>query len=135
MAGVNQYKLDWKVIDKFLVAGCSGVEIAAYIGVGQETIYDRCLKEKGVKFHEYVQEKRSKGDSLLKDKQFQIAMSGNTTMLIWLGKQRLDQKEKSDKEPLVCTPEQMLLMTALLDQIKKSQDSALNKANNRSKSE
>ena len=32
----------------------------------------------------------------LMQKQFEVAMSGNPTMLIWLGKQYLDQRDKSE---------------------------------------
>jgi len=32
----------------------------------------------------------------LKRKQVEVALAGNTTMLIWLGKQYLDQSDKVD---------------------------------------
>ena len=35
-------------------------------------------------------------DASLRRKQVQVALSGNPTMLIWLGKNRLDQKDKSE---------------------------------------
>ena len=87
--------IDWNIVDNALVAGCSGVEIAGLLGVHYETLYDRTVKEKGKSFTEYSHEKKAKGDSLLRQKQFQEAMKGDRGMLIWLGKNRLGQRENS----------------------------------------
>ena len=86
--------INWDDVDKFLVSGASGIQIAAYVGVCQDTLYQRCKKDKGVDFSVYLEEKRQKGNSLLLGKQFQVAMAGNTTMLVWLGKQRLKQTDQ-----------------------------------------
>jgi len=44
-------------------------------------------------------EQKQKGNSFLLGKQYQVAMGGNTTMLIWLGKQRLAQTDHpTDKQ-------------------------------------
>lgn len=88
--------LDWDLIDKFLEADATGVEIAAYFGINEETLYLRCQKEKHIVFSAYKAQKRSKGDILLKAKQMSYAMTGkqgNLGMLIWLGKNRLGQKD------------------------------------------
>jgi len=86
--------INWDDVDKFLVSGANGVQIAAYVGVCQDTLYIRCKEDKGVDFSVYLAEKRQKGNSLLLGKQYQVAMSGNVSMLIWLGKQRLEQSEQ-----------------------------------------
>ncbi len=91
---LSRIPIDWEVVDKYLEAGCLGTEIAAYLGCHPETFYDRCLKEKGVGFSEYLATKRSKGDAILRAKQYELAMQGNTTLLIWLGKNRLGQRDK-----------------------------------------
>ena len=91
--GRKPLPINWDEVNKFLMAGSSGVQVAAYIGVSHDTLYDRCKKEKGVGFTEYALEQRQKGNSMLLGKQYQVAMGGNTTMLIWLGKQRLAQRE------------------------------------------
>ena len=90
--------IDWKKVDKFLEADCEGTEIAAYLGINPNTLYFRCKEDHKVSFSEYLQEKKARGNSLLKVKQFDTAMSGDKTMMIWLGKQRLGQKEKQDIE-------------------------------------
>lgn len=85
--------IDWDEVDDLLVKGCNGSQISSYIGVCSDTLYDRCLLEKGVLFSTYSQKKREKGDSLLHKAQFELAMKEDRTMLVWLGKQRLGQKE------------------------------------------
>jgi hypothetical protein len=39
-----------------------------------------------------------KGRVALRSKQFELALAGNPTMLIWLGKQVLGQRDKIDQE-------------------------------------
>lgn len=85
--------IDWDKVDEWLEYGCNGAEIAARLGVCADTLYDRTQSEKGVAFSLYAKEKRSKGDNMLREMQFKNARKGNVTMQIWLGKQRLDQKE------------------------------------------
>jgi hypothetical protein len=87
-------EINWETVDGMLIAGCSGPQCAAAIGVHPDTLYDRCQAEKGSLFSQYAQAKRAHGDGLLHAAQFQKAYKDkNPTMLIWLGKQRLNQKE------------------------------------------
>lgn len=93
------YERDWNKIDDLLIAGCEGTEIASALGITAQTLYAWCKEEKNQTFHDYAQHKRAKGDGLLKAQQFAKAMGltekGDNTMLIWLGKTRLKQKEES----------------------------------------
>jgi hypothetical protein len=86
--------IDWEEVDKYLVAGCSGEQISAVVGCHSDTLYRRCVSEKEILFAEYAANKRQKGNSMLHAKQFQQAMKGDRGMLIWLGKQRLGQREE-----------------------------------------
>ena len=90
--------IDWKTVNKLLEADCEGTEIAAYLGIVPDTFYKRCKEDNNIGFSDYLREKKARGNSLLKVKQFDAAMSGDKTMMIWLGKQRLGQKEKQDIE-------------------------------------
>ncbi len=89
--------IDWNKVNKLLEAGCSGAEIAANFGINPATLYDRCQTDNGKMFSEYSQEKQSKGDSLLRKAQFDKALSGDNTMLVWLGKNRLNQRENKEE--------------------------------------
>lgn len=90
------FNIDWNKIDFLLEAGCIGTQIAASLGISPDTLYNHCMKEKGVNFSAYLKEKRAKGDSFLHVKQYEMAQDGNVTMLLWLGKNRLNQKENPE---------------------------------------
>jgi hypothetical protein len=95
----TKVKIDWKQVENLLMAGCSGVEIAASLGIHENTLYKRCKDDLKVEFVAFSQQNKAKGDCLLKAKQFESAIKDkNTPMQIWLGKQRLGQKEKTDLE-------------------------------------
>lgn len=70
--------------------GCTGEEIATYLGCSRTTIFARfsdCL-EKG-----HTDQRVS-----LRRKQFELAMQGDKTMLVWLGKQYLGQADRREVE-------------------------------------
>ena len=67
---------------------CSYAEMAAVLGCDEKTLSNR--------FSQAIKEGREKGLSSLKRAQYKKAMDGNPTMLIWLGKQYLDQKDKAE---------------------------------------
>lgn len=87
--------IDWDKVDNLLRAGCEGTEIAPHFDLHEDTFYRRCQAEKGVGFTAYRASKRREGDSLLKAKQYEKAMTGDNTLLIWLGKTRLKQTENA----------------------------------------
>lgn len=88
-----QVEIDWKQVGMLLEAGCQGTEIAAQLGIDPETLYNRCKRDNKMGFTEFSQQKRMRGDNLLRAKQFSLAMDGDKTMLVWLGKQRLGQRD------------------------------------------
>ena len=84
-AGRPPVEVNEKVVEGLAAVGCSAEEIASYVGCNRSVIFDRfsdCLK-KG-----HFQQKVS-----LRRKQYELAMAGDKTMLVWLGKQYLDQCE------------------------------------------
>ncbi len=94
--GCPKIPIDWKKADEMLMAGCLGTEIAAYFGCAADTFYDRCYQENGVNFTSYSASKKAVGESCLRKKQYDVAMEGDRTMLVWLGKNRLLQKDSHD---------------------------------------
>jgi hypothetical protein len=93
---MTKKEIKWEEIDGYLLAGCSGVTIAQYLGICPDTLYNRCKSDFNMTFDLYSQSKKKQGIELIKAKQFEIAMQGDKTMLIWLGKQYCDQNEKQD---------------------------------------
>lgn len=80
------------------MGGSSGPGAAAVLGIHYTTLYRRVEEEKGMFFTEYAAEKKAKGDELLRNKQFDKAMTGDNVMLVWLGKNRLGQRDKTPEE-------------------------------------
>jgi hypothetical protein len=90
--------IDWSVVDHYLERGCPTTEIAAIIGIHHDTLYRRCLEDNNISYSAYAQERKAKGEALLRAKQYDVAMEGDKTMLVWLGKCRLGQQEINNQE-------------------------------------
>lgn len=99
--GRPEADIHWKTVEDLLVSGCSGADIAGYLGMEPNTIYRRCEKDHGIPFSQYSRQFYAKGDSLLRAHQFAKALGktneGDNTLLIWLGKTRLKQKEEQSE--------------------------------------
>lgn len=118
--------IDWKKVDKYLQAHCDGVGIAGLLGIHPNTLYLACEKEHKISFSEYSAQKKSEGKELLKAKQFETAMSGNVSMQIWLGKQYLSQRDKTDVEQSGTTTQINVIVDSpeTADELKKLIDGA-----------
>lgn len=93
-AGRPCVKVDWEQVGKWIAGGSKGVQIAARLGIDNDTLYAACQRDLGMGFSDYFQQKRAIGDSMIELSQFELAVKNkNATMLVWLGKQRLGQKE------------------------------------------
>ena len=88
MAGRPRKKLDKKRIEKLASMGLTVAECAVIEGVNKKTIERRAMPA--------IHDGRERMTASLKRKQFEIAMSGNPTMLIWLGKNYLNQSDKKE---------------------------------------
>lgn len=86
--------IDWAIVEELMEAGCSGVEIAAYFDVCNQTFYERVANEKKMTYTDYKEKMVQRGNIPLKKKQYDEALNGNVTLLIWLGKCRLGQTDK-----------------------------------------
>lgn len=93
-------EIDWKKVDDLLISGCLGTEIASYFDMHPDTFYRKVEEQQGMGFTDYSAQKKPKGEALIRLKQFNKALSekGDTQMLIWLGRNRLGQTDKIDKE-------------------------------------
>ncbi len=92
--GRPRIEIDWKEFDKLCGLQCTLEEIAGWYNCCVDTIENRVKEEHSITFSEYFKQKRSSGKISLRRKQYETAMSGNPTMLIWLGKQYLKQTDK-----------------------------------------
>ena len=87
MAGKKKpVKLDEAQIEELASFGLSDLEIAATAGISART-----LKRNHADLIERGHHRRN---GSIRRKQYEVAMSGNATLLIWLGKQFLGQSDK-----------------------------------------
>lgn len=86
--GRKPIEINEEQVTRLAAIGCTNEEIASVVGCSHDTLVRR--------FKELLAEGRLQGKASLRRKQFELALSGNTTMLIWLGKQVLGQADKQE---------------------------------------
>lgn len=84
--GRPKIELDRDQIFKLARLHCTIKEIADFFDVDRDTISNNYSAE--------ITKGRADGRIRLRKKQFDLAMSGNVSMCIWLGKQMLDQNDR-----------------------------------------
>lgn len=114
--------IDWDRVDQLLEAGCLGTEIASYFDVHPVTFYERVVREKGLSFTEYSTQKKPRGDAKLREAQYLKALDGDNTQLIWLGKNRLGQKDSHE----AVDPEKSNFLDNVMDYFTKLQEADKN---------
>lgn len=85
-----QKTLDPAIIEKMAMVGNPVTAIATILGCSTDTLHRR--------FAAVIKRGREQGNHSLRLKQYQKAMEGNPTMLIWLGKQYLGQSDKVESK-------------------------------------
>ena len=88
-AGRKPFKADLDGMEKLAAIGGTEEEIAAVFGCGETTLRRPDIKEA-------INRGRATGRVTLRRLQWQGAQAGNPTMLIWLGKQLLGQRDRFD---------------------------------------
>ena len=94
--GRPKIKIDFATVDKLCSIQCTGEEIASILNVDYDTLNARIKEKFGKSFSDYFESKRGTGKASLRRLQWKAAEDGNATMLIWLGKQYLGQRDKQD---------------------------------------
>jgi hypothetical protein len=89
--GAPKKIMDYTAIERAASIGCTKEEIAAVIGVAPSTLYLRINDDPAVL--EAIERGSNKGKATLRRLQWKGAQNGNSTMLMWLGKQLLGQRE------------------------------------------
>ena len=99
---------------------CTKEEICNVLGVTDKTLDNWCKETYNQYFSVVFNQKRDGGKTSLRRHQWKLAESGNATMLIWLGKQRLGQSENHvldeiKKEELEIKKEELKLRRAIVE--------------------
>lgn len=81
-------EIDETQVEAMASIGCSVDEMASILGCSARTLQRRFVTP--------IERGRARLNRSLRRKQVDLALNGNVTMLIWLGKQMLGQREKTD---------------------------------------
>jgi IS30 family transposase len=92
--GRHLIQIDWIAFDKLCGIQATLEEIASWFDCSDTTIERAVKREKKQGFEDYYAQKAGKGKISLRRKQWELAMKGDKTMLVWLGKQYLGQNER-----------------------------------------
>ena len=97
--GRPRVEIDMEQLAKLCEIHCTLEETAGFFDCSADTIERRVAEQtEYATFAEYAAQHRGKGRTVLRRLQYQKAIKGDTKMLIWLGKQHLDQRDKKDIE-------------------------------------
>lgn len=91
-------KIDWQQVDQLCAIQCTGEEIAAVLGIDYDTLNRAMKREYKKTFAEYFRGKSAFGKVSLRRRQYTAMKEGNTTMMIWLGKNWLGQSDKEAEQ-------------------------------------
>jgi len=89
-AGRPHVALDVKQIEQLAYDGCKNSEIAFILGCDDQTLTDN--------YSRILDKKRAERKAAFRKRQTFQALHGDTTMLIWLGKNELEQMDKQAVE-------------------------------------
>lgn len=99
--GRKRIEIDYATLDKLCSMQCTGEECAAILSINYDTLNAALKRDKNGGFSEYFKQKSAVGKMSLRRRQYEVARDGNPAMLIWLGKQWLNQSDKSELETTV----------------------------------
>jgi predicted transcriptional regulator len=93
-------RIDLKQLEALAALQCTNDEIASGLGIARSTLQER-LKSKT--FRTAIEKGRELGRRSLRRMQYEAAKKGNVTMMIWLGKQWLAQRDKIEQDVTTTT--------------------------------
>lgn len=89
--------IDKELFEECCFLHCTELEICSLLKVTDKTLAKWCQKEYDLTFSEAFKKFSSGGKKSLRRAQWNSALSGNPTMMVWLGKQELGQRDKSEQ--------------------------------------
>tara|TARA_Y100000310_G_C20448854_1_gene699727 strand:+ start:275 stop:586 length:312 start_codon:yes stop_codon:yes gene_type:complete len=90
MARPKKYDIDTDQVEKLAGLGCTNVEIASFFNCSESLL--------SKSYSRFITKGKDKGKIRLRQWQLKAAEQGNVAMLIWLGKQMLNQTDKQEVE-------------------------------------
>jgi len=96
-----RFKIDFELVEKLALMQCTQEEIAEVLGCSVDTL------QRSARFNQLYHKGMAKGRASLRRQQWAALENGNATMLIWLGKQYLGQRDR----PIDDTPDDRVPVT------------------------
>jgi hypothetical protein len=91
--GRPRKEIDFVQFEKLCGLQCTEPEICSFFGINTDTLCTRCKEQYGKTFKDVYAEKSQSGRIAIRRAQMQAALAGDKTMLVWLGKNMLGQKD------------------------------------------
>lgn len=85
---------DWEKVIRMCQVFSTSDEIAHVMGVSRKTMVRLVRDKYDMYLKDFISQHASVTKQALRRKQIEKALNGDTTMLIWLGKQTLDQRDQ-----------------------------------------
>jgi AraC-like DNA-binding protein len=95
--GRPRVEIDWNIFENLCGIQCTLEEMAAVFHCSIDHLEKSVKREYKKTFSEIFNEKRCYGKMSLRRRQWKAALDGNTTMMIWLGKQHLEQADRLEE--------------------------------------
>jgi hypothetical protein len=92
-AGRPPAVIDLLTVERAASIGCPVEDIAALLGIGRATLYDHMQRDPAVA--DAIEKGRGTGRATVRRMQWEKASTGDTSMLIWLGKILCGQRDTS----------------------------------------
>lgn len=96
VGGRPRIEIDYEMLEGLCRIHCTKEECADVLGCSEDTIDRRLNEETGEGFAAFYKKHSAGGRVSLRRAQMSAALDGNPTMLIWMGKQHLGQKEAQE---------------------------------------
>jgi hypothetical protein len=94
--GRPKKELDREQVYKLALMHCNMTEMSDFFGVDVKTLR--------VNYSQEILKGKAEGKIRLRKKQFEVAEKGNCSMLIWLGKQVLNQSDQQNGDDFESLP-------------------------------
>lgn len=107
--GRPRKEIDQKQFESLCGLQCTIEEICFFFQVTDKTLSTWCKRQYGRSFSEIFAEKKALGKVSLRRAQMQAAIGGNTTMMIWLGRNLLGQTDKDRTETQAVEPVKVII--------------------------
>jgi hypothetical protein len=96
--GRPRKEIDQSYFEGLCEIQCTLEEISSVLKVSEDTVERWCKRTYELGFADAYKKFSASGKTSLRRSQFNVALKGNATMLIWLGKQHLGQSDKPSEE-------------------------------------